>query len=76
MSSPYREVYDRWKTDPLGFWKVAASDVDWFSPPTEIYRPDIKPYGRWFVDGMQHMPRRGRPSRCRWTRLVSSHHLQ
>ena len=52
MSSSYREVYDRWKAGPVGFWKAAAADIDWFSPPTEIYRGDIKPYGRWFVDGV------------------------
>ncbi|MCA6111144.1 propionyl-CoA synthetase [Bradyrhizobium cenepequi] len=51
-SSSYREVYDRWKADPVGFWKVAAADIDWFSPPTEIYRGDIKPCGRWFADGV------------------------
>ncbi|MDI4236493.1 propionyl-CoA synthetase [Bradyrhizobium sp. Arg237L] len=52
MSSSYREVYDRWKSDPIGFWKAAQADIDWFVPATEIYRSDIKPYGRWFADGV------------------------
>jgi propionyl-CoA synthetase len=51
-SSSYKEVYDRWNTDPVGFWKEAADDSDWFSPPTTIFRPDIKPYGRWFANGV------------------------
>ena len=52
MSSSYRVVYDRWKAYPIAFWKAAAADIDWSPPPTETYRPDIKPYGRWFVDGV------------------------
>src|SRR5262249_28512802 len=52
MSSSYREVYRRWKADPFGFWKAEAANIDWFSPPTEIYSSYIKPYGRWFVYGM------------------------
>jgi Acetyl-coenzyme A synthetase N-terminus len=42
MSSSYRDVYDRRQADPIGFWKEAAADIDWFSPPTEIYRKDIR----------------------------------
>jgi propionyl-CoA synthetase len=50
--SAYQQTYARWKADPMGFWKEAAADIDWFSPPTMTFVPNIKPYGRWFVDGV------------------------
>ena len=51
-SSAYQQTYARWKADPLTFWKEAAAAIDWFSPPTITFLPDIEPYGRWFADGV------------------------
>jgi len=52
MKSAYSETYDRWKNDPFEFWMAAASEIDWFSPPTVAFSPEFKPHGRWFADGI------------------------
>lgn len=50
MASRYHEVYQGWKNDPLGFWKTAASEIDWISTSDRVFDPDQGQYGRWFPD--------------------------
>jgi len=50
MASRYHEVYQSWKDDPLGFWKAAASEIDWVSSSDKIFDPDMGQYGRWFPE--------------------------
>jgi len=47
--SRYHEVYARWKSDPEGFWREAAQEIDWFKPADKIFDPGAGAYGRWFV---------------------------
>ena len=48
--SSYRAVYDRWKTDPEGFWMEAAQDIDWVTPPSVALDESSAPFYRWFAD--------------------------
>ncbi|BBB14202.1 AMP-binding protein [Novosphingobium flavum] len=48
--SSYRETYDEWMTDPLGFWSDAATAVEWMVQPTTSEVND-KGIARWFADG-------------------------
>ena len=48
--SSYRETYDEWMTDPLGFWSDAATAVEWMVQPTTSEVND-KGVARWFADG-------------------------
>ncbi|MFZ0204735.1 MAG: propionyl-CoA synthetase [Roseiarcus sp.] len=50
MTSRYAEVYERWRTDPLGFWAEAASAIDWTRAPVRIFDEKAGVYGRWFPD--------------------------
>jgi propionyl-CoA synthetase len=50
MSSRYAEVYERWRADPEAFWKGAAAEIDWISPPSRIFDEQAGVYGRWFPD--------------------------
>ncbi len=50
MASRYHEVYQGWKDDPLGFWKAAASEIDWISAGDKVFDPDGGQYGHWFPD--------------------------
>jgi propionyl-CoA synthetase len=50
-SSSYHAVYQRWQSDPKGFWGDAATAIDWFSDPEKVFDPDAGAYGRWFVGG-------------------------
>ncbi|MEP1934109.1 MAG: propionyl-CoA synthetase [Roseibium sp.] len=50
MASRYHEVYQGWKDDPTGFWKAAASEIDWISTTETVFDPDQGQYGRWFPD--------------------------
>ncbi|MBN9672438.1 propionyl-CoA synthetase [Roseibium aggregatum] len=50
MASRYHDVYQTWKDDPLGFWKAAASEIDWVSSTDKVFDPDMGQYGRWFPD--------------------------
>jgi propionyl-CoA synthetase len=50
-SSSYHAVYQRWQSDPEGFWGDAATAIDWFSDPEKVFDPDAGAYGRWFVGG-------------------------
>ncbi|MBM7070315.1 propionyl-CoA synthetase [Actibacterium sp. 188UL27-1] len=48
MSSRYAETYAAWQADPQGFWGKAAEQIDWFTPATSVFNPDIGVYGCWF----------------------------
>ena len=50
MASRYHEVYQGWKDDPLGFWKTAASEIDWIKTTDKVFDPDMGQYGRWYPD--------------------------
>ncbi|QDG75708.1 propionyl-CoA synthetase [Labrenzia sp. PHM005] len=50
MASRYHDVYQGWHNDPLGFWKNAASEIDWVSTSDKVFDPDQGQYGRWFPD--------------------------
>lgn len=46
--SRYHEVYQSWRDDPVGFWREAASEIDWAKPWDTVFNPDAGVYGRWF----------------------------
>ncbi len=47
----YDAVYGRSLTDPEGFWREAARDIDWYVEPTQILDDSRPPFVRWFSDG-------------------------
>jgi propionyl-CoA synthetase len=49
-ASRYHEVYARSMSDPDGFWREAARDIDWIEPPKRIFDRSLGLYGRWFPD--------------------------
>ncbi|WP_312404136.1 AMP-binding protein [Rhizobium sp.] len=49
MQSRYFDVYGAWQRDPEGFWREAATAIDWFRQPDRIFDPEQGVYGRWFV---------------------------
>ncbi|GGG15681.1 acyl-CoA synthetase [Rhizobium wenxiniae] len=49
MQSRYFDVYGAWQQDPEGFWREAATAIDWFRQPDRIFDPEQGVYGRWFV---------------------------
>ncbi len=51
MQSRYHDVYEGWRKDPEGFWKNAATKIDWFREPEKIFDKDQGVYGRWFSGG-------------------------
>jgi propionyl-CoA synthetase len=51
MQSRYHDVYEGWRKDPEGFWKNAATKIDWFRKPEKIFDKDQGVYGRWFSGG-------------------------
>ncbi len=55
MTSTYHEVYRAWQTDPESFWREAAKEIDWFTPPKRIFDPEAGVYGRWFPDAVANM---------------------
>jgi propionyl-CoA synthetase len=48
----YREVHDRWKADPEGFWMEAAGAIDWISAPTRALDDSAAPLYGWFADAV------------------------
>src|SRR5918992_5018219 len=46
--SRYRDVYQRWKNDPEGFWAEAARDIDWIKPWERVFQK-VDALDRWFV---------------------------
>jgi len=43
----YRQVYQSWKDDPVGFWAKAAEDIDWVRPWSEVLVEE-NGFARWF----------------------------
>ena len=52
QQSRYHQVYAQWQNDPEGFWRDAASSLDWIKAPTNIFDKSAGIYGRWFADGV------------------------
>lgn len=52
MGDSYRDVYQGWQQDPMGFWKSAAEEIDWVKTPDTIFDESLGVYGRWFPDGI------------------------
>jgi propionyl-CoA synthetase len=46
----YRQAYDRSMADPEGFWRDAATAIDWTRPPRRILDDSAAPLYRWFPD--------------------------
>jgi propionyl-CoA synthetase len=51
-ASRYREVYERWRVDPAGFWAEAAREIDWIRPADTVFDADAGIYGRWFAGAL------------------------
>jgi propionyl-CoA synthetase len=51
-TTAYDEVYRRWQSDPEGFWRDAATAVDWDEPFSEVIDASTEPFYRWFPGGM------------------------
>ena len=49
MASTYHNVYQGWKSDPEGFWKKQAGEIDWFTPFDKVFDAGEGVYGRWFT---------------------------
>ncbi len=50
--SRYREVYEAASANPERFWLDAARTIDWITPPSRAFDPNLGIYGRWFPDGI------------------------
>jgi len=48
----YKEVYERWKSDPEAFWMQAAEAIDWDKKPSKALFDENAPIYEWFSDGM------------------------
>ncbi|MGX6606817.1 propionyl-CoA synthetase [Micromonosporaceae bacterium Da 78-11] len=44
----YRQTYARSMDDPEGFWREAATGIDWVRPPVRILDDSAAPIYRWF----------------------------
>jgi len=51
-ASSYRDTYQNWQRDPEGFWRDAATAIDWIKPPATIFDARLGAYGRWFPDAV------------------------
>jgi propionyl-CoA synthetase len=51
MSQHIAELHARSLRDPEGFWREAASAIDWQHPPDRVLDADRAPYYRWFRGG-------------------------
>jgi propionyl-CoA synthetase len=51
-ASRYREVYERWRVDPAGFWAEAAREIDWIRPADTVFDAEAGIYGRWFAGAL------------------------
>ena len=56
-------TYAAWRADPEGFWREAATGIDWDRPPERIFDASL---GRlWPLvprRPAQHLPQRGGPA--------------
>ncbi|MDP4992587.1 MAG: AMP-binding protein, partial [Marivita lacus] len=48
----YQEVYERWKTDPEGFWMEQAEAIDWDRKPSKALFDKGNDLYEWFADGL------------------------
>jgi propionyl-CoA synthetase len=48
MAEIYADVYARSLTDPTGFWRDAATAIDWATPPATILDDSRPPFYRWY----------------------------
>ena len=48
MTGSYDATYAAWRADPEGFWREAATGIDWDRPPEPHLRAALGVYGRWF----------------------------
>jgi propionyl-CoA synthetase len=48
----YDEVYRRSVTDPEGFWREAAAEIDWVRAPDRVIDRSRPPFTSWFPDGV------------------------
>ena len=52
MAGEYLAVWERSINDPDGFWREAAEEIDWITPPRIICDPDSEaPATLWFTGG-------------------------
>ena len=47
--SRYHAIYQQWKNDPEGFWREAASGIDWVKPADKVFDASLGRYGRWYA---------------------------
>jgi propionyl-CoA synthetase len=47
----FDEVYRRSIDDPEGFWREAAADIDWETPPATVLDSSRAPFHQWFSGG-------------------------
>ncbi|MEN3791547.1 propionyl-CoA synthetase [Fulvimarina sp. MAC3] len=52
MTRAYRDIFERSRSDPDGFWLEQAEAIDWFEKPTIAFDETLGVYGRWFPDGV------------------------
>ncbi|WP_226628522.1 propionate-CoA ligase PrpE [Alloyangia pacifica] len=48
----YKDIYDRWASDPEGFWMQAAEAIDWDKAPSKALFDKGEGMFEWFADGM------------------------
>jgi propionyl-CoA synthetase len=51
-TAAYGAIYERSLSDPEGFWRDAAADIDWITPPERILDRDNPPFYRWYPDAV------------------------
>ena len=47
-TAAYSDIYRRSLSDPEGFWREAAADIDWITPPERILDDSNPPFYRWY----------------------------
>lgn len=47
-TAAYSDIYRRSLSDPEGFWREAAADIDWITPPEQILDDSNPPFYRWY----------------------------
>jgi propionyl-CoA synthetase len=51
-ASAYQETYDRWVSDPQGFWAEAAQAIHWDRKWDRVLDAAKAPFDRWFSGGV------------------------
>ncbi|HEY0943432.1 MAG TPA: AMP-binding protein [Steroidobacter sp.] len=51
MSQRYFQTWQRSRTQPREFWAEAASDIDWYAPPSTAFDANAGVAGVWFAGG-------------------------